>query len=68
MLSRETADGLDLDTVTNQRRYHKRPEKNSICNYWSTYTENQDTMKNQIDTLLELNKIKNKMFQGSDSY
>ena len=27
MLSRETADGLDLDTVTNQRGYHKRPEK-----------------------------------------
>ena len=50
-------------------RYHKRPDKNSICKYLHVSTKTEKLyIENRIDGLLESNKIRNKEFQGSDSY
>ena len=50
-------------------RYHKRPDKNSICKYLNVSTETEKLyIENQIDVLLESNKIGNKKLQGSDSH
>ena len=50
-------------------RYHKRPDKNSICKYLNVSTETEKLyIENRIDVLIESNKIRKKKLQGSDSY
>ena len=66
----ETVDDLIFDAIEAVRgRYHKRPDKNSICKYLNVSTETEKLyIENRIDVLLESNKIRNKKLQGSDSY
>ena len=68
--SMETVDDLIFDATEAVRgRYHKRPDKNSICKYLNVSTEAEKLyIENRIDVLLESNKIRNKKLQGSDSY
>ena len=68
--SMETVDDLIFDAIEAVRgRYHKRPDKNSICKYLNVSTEAEKLyIENRIDVLLESNKIRNKKLQGSDSY
>ena len=68
--SMETVDDLIFDAIEAVRgRYHKRPNKNSICKYLNVSTETEKLyIENRLDVLLESNKIRNKKFQGSDSY
>ena len=66
----ETVDDLVSDAIEALRgRYHKRPDKNSNCKYLNVSTETEKLyIENRIDVLLESNKIRNKKFQGSNSY
>ena len=66
----ETVDDLIFDANEAVRgRFHQRPDKNSICKYLNVSTETEKLyIENRIDVLLESNKIRNKEFQGSDSY
>ena len=66
----ENVDDLIFDAIEAVRgRFHKRPDKSSICKYLNVSTENEKLyFESRIDVLLELNKIRNKEFQGSDSY
>ena len=68
--SMETVDDLIFDAIEAVRgRYHKRPDKNSISKYLNVSTEAEKLyIENRIDVLLEPNKLRNKNFQGSDSY
>ena len=50
-------------------RFHKRPDKNSICKYLNVSTETEKLyIENWIDILLESDKIRNKKYQGNNSY
>ena len=53
----ETVDDLIFDTIEAVRgRYHKRPDKNSICKYLNASTEAEKLyIENWIDVLLESN-------------
>ena len=66
----ENVDDLIFDAIEAVRgRFHKRPDKSSICKYLNVSTENEKLyFESRIDVLLESNKIRNKEFQGSDSY
>ena len=68
--STETVDDLIFNATEAVRgRYHKRPDKNSICRYLIVSTETEKLyIENRIAVLLESNKIRNKKLQGSDSY
>ena len=68
--SMETVNDLIFDAIEAVRgRYHKRPDKNSICKYLNFSTEAEKLyIENRIDVLLESNKIRNKKLQDSDSY
>ena len=68
--SMETVDDLIFDAIEAVRgRYHKRPDKNSICKYLNVSTEAEKLyIENRIDVLLESNKIRNKKLQGGDLY
>ena len=66
----ETVDDLIFDAIEAVRgRYHKLPDKNSICKYLNASTETEKLyIENRIDVLLESSSIINKKLQGSDSY
>ena len=68
--TKETVDDLIFDAIEAVRgRYHKGPDKNSICKYLNVSTETETLyIENRIDVILESNKIGNKKFQGSDSH
>ena len=66
----ENVDDLIFDAIDAVRgRFHKRPDKNSICKYLNVSTETEKLyIENWIDVLLISNKIRNKEFQCNDSY
>ena len=66
----KNVDDLIFDAVEAARgRFHKRPDKNSICKYLNVSTETEKLyIENWIDILLESNKIRNKKYQGNNSY
>ena len=66
----ENVDDLIFDVIEAVRgRFHKRRDKNSICKYLNVSTETEKLyIESWIDVLLESNKIRNKEFQGNDSY
>ena len=50
-------------------RYHKRPDKNSVCKYLNVSIETEKLyFEGRVDVLLESNKIRNKKLQGCDLY
>ena len=66
----ETVDDFIFDAIEVVRgRYHKRPNKNSICKYLNVSTKTEKLyIENQIDVLLESNKIRNKKLRVNDPY
>ena len=66
----EAVDELIFDAIEAVRgRFHKRPDESSICKYLNISTETEKLyIENRIDVVHESNKIRNKEFQGSDSY
>ena len=66
----EAVDELIFDAIEAVRgRFHKRPDESSICKYLNVSAETEKLyIENRIDVVHESNKIRNKEFQGSDSY
>ena len=66
----ENVDVLIFNAIEAVRgRFHKRPDKKSICKHLNVSAETEKLhIENWIDVLLESNKIRNKEFQGNDSY
>ena len=66
----ETADELIWDAiVTLGAEYQGMPDKNYICNYLNVSRKTKKLhIENRIDTLLELNKMKNIMLHGINTY
>ena len=66
--SMETLDDLIFDAIEAVRgRYHKRPDKNSICKYLNVSTETEKLdIENRINVLFSQTKLETKSF--SDSY